>query len=571
MSAPDTIVLIHGFWVTPRSWEHWIAHYEAKGYKVLAPAYPGFEVEVEALNADHTAIEALTVQGIVDHLESVVGAVATPPILMGHSAGGVFTQLLLDKGYGAAGVAINSAPTEGVKVLPLSQARAAWPVLKNPANRHRAVGLNLEQWQYAFTNTFTEEEWRALYERYHVPASGSIFWESAFASFKPGHQEHARELRQRRPGAAAVHLRRRGPPDAAERAALQRQALLVGHDHRGQGVRGLRAPAAGAGGLAGDRRLRARVGRRARRRKCRERPGRPVDRAAGGGERLDDVRFTHVGGPTVLIEVGGWRLLTDPTFDAPGQRYGFGWGSWSRKLAGPAIAADDLLPLDAVLLTHDHHDDNLDPAGRALLPSAGTVVTTEPGARRLGMSARGLRPWATTRLEAPGKPAIEITATPCRHGPPLSHPIVGDVVGFSLRWEGQEHGELWISGDTVLYDGVREVAQRLRVDTALLHLGGVQFGVTGPLRYTMTGKDAVELMRAGAPARRDPDPLRGLAALPRRARGDRARARDARRPTCGPACGGCRSAWRRRSRSEGRPCGGRRGGGSMTPWRAGWA
>ena len=188
MSTPDTIVLIHGFWVTPRSWEHWITHFEGKGYTVLAPAYPGFEAEVEALNADHTAIEALTVQAIVDHLEAVVGAVATPPILMGHSAGGVFTQLLLDKGYGAAGVAINSAPTEGVKVLPLSQARAAWPVLKNPANRHRAVGLTFEQWQYAFTNTFTEEEGRALYERYHVPASGSIFWESAFASFKPGHQ-----------------------------------------------------------------------------------------------------------------------------------------------------------------------------------------------------------------------------------------------------------------------------------------------------------------------------------------------------------------------------------------------
>jgi pimeloyl-ACP methyl ester carboxylesterase len=185
---PDTIVLIHGFWVTPRSWEHWIAHYEAKGYTVLAPAYPGFEVEVEALNADHAPIEALTVQAIVDRLETVVGAIATPPILMGHSAGGVFAQLLLDKGYGAAGVAINSAPTEGVKVLPLSQVRASWPVLKNPANRHRAVGLTLEQWQYTFTNTFSEEEGRALYERYHVPASGSIFWQSAFASLKPGHQ-----------------------------------------------------------------------------------------------------------------------------------------------------------------------------------------------------------------------------------------------------------------------------------------------------------------------------------------------------------------------------------------------
>jgi L-ascorbate metabolism protein UlaG (beta-lactamase superfamily) len=206
------------------------------------------------------------------------------------------------------------------------------------------------------------------------------------------------------------------------------------------------------------------------------------------------VQITHVGGPTVLIEVGGWRLLTDPTFDPPGRRYAFGWGTSSRKLAGPAIAASDLAPIDAVLLTHDHHDDNLDTAGRALLPSAGVVVTTTSGARRLGGAARGLEAWATTRLEGPGRTPIEITATPCRHGPPLSHAIVGDVIGFALRWQGQEHGLLWISGDTVLYPGVREVAERLEVGTALLHLGGVRFPVSGPLRYTMTASDAVELV-----------------------------------------------------------------------------
>jgi pimeloyl-ACP methyl ester carboxylesterase len=187
-STPDTIVLIHGFWVTPRSWEHWIDHYEGRGYRVLAPAYPGFEVEVEALNADPSPIEALTIPAIVEHLERVVGEVDKPPILIGHSAGGVFTQVLLDHGLGAAGVAINSAPTEGVKVVPLTQVRSSFPVLKNPANRHKAVGLTFEQWQYTFTNTFTEERGRELYERYHVPASGNIFWESAFASLKPGHQ-----------------------------------------------------------------------------------------------------------------------------------------------------------------------------------------------------------------------------------------------------------------------------------------------------------------------------------------------------------------------------------------------
>jgi pimeloyl-ACP methyl ester carboxylesterase len=189
-TTPDTIVLIHGFWVTPRSWEHWITHYQDKGYRVLAPAYPGFEVEVEALNADPSPIEQLTVPAIIDHLEAVIGDLDQPPILIGHSAGGVFTQILLDHGYGAAGVAINSAPTEGVPVVPLSQIKATFPVLKNPANRHRAVGFTFEQWHYAFTNTFPEEQSRALYERYHIPASGRVFWGSALANIHPGRDDN---------------------------------------------------------------------------------------------------------------------------------------------------------------------------------------------------------------------------------------------------------------------------------------------------------------------------------------------------------------------------------------------
>jgi L-ascorbate metabolism protein UlaG (beta-lactamase superfamily) len=211
--------------------------------------------------------------------------------------------------------------------------------------------------------------------------------------------------------------------------------------------------------------------------------------------RVSGVRITHIGGPTALIEVGGWRLLTDPTFDPPGRRYTFGWGTASRKLAGPAVAADEIGRVDAVLLSHDQHDDNLDERGRSLLPSASAVVTTVPGAKRLGGNARGLDPWQSTRLEAPARPAIEITATPCRHGPPLSRPIVGQVVGFALAWEGQEHGVLWISGDTVLYDGVREVGDLLAVDIALLHLGGVRFPISGPLRYTMSAREAIELTR----------------------------------------------------------------------------
>jgi L-ascorbate metabolism protein UlaG (beta-lactamase superfamily) len=208
---------------------------------------------------------------------------------------------------------------------------------------------------------------------------------------------------------------------------------------------------------------------------------------------MSGARITHIGGPTVLIEVDGWTILSDPTFDAPGRLYKFGWGTSSTKTAGPAIDVAGLPPIDLVLISHDHHGDNLDDAGRALLPSAGTVVTTTRAAGRLGVAARGLDPWEATTLERTGRPSITITATPCRHGPPLSRPIVGPVVGFALEWEGQRHGVLWISGDTVLFDGVKEVANRFEVDIAILHLGEVQFPITGPIRYSMTAEDGVAL------------------------------------------------------------------------------
>src|ERR1700742_360074 len=154
------------------------------------------------------------------------------------------------------------------------------------------------------------------------------------------------------------------------------------------------------------------------------------------------VRLTHVGGPTVLIELGGWRLLTDPTFDPAGGKYRFGFGTGSEKLAGPALLPEDLGEIDAVLVSHDQHEDNLDATGRELLPTAETVLTTVSGAKRLrgelGEAVHGLEPWQTTTLQAEGKPPLEVTATPCRHGPPLSHPIVGDVVGFGLRPEGEQ-------------------------------------------------------------------------------------------------------------------------------------
>lgn len=188
-TTPDTIVLVHGFWMTPRSWEHWVARYEAAGYKVIAPAYPGLEVEVEALNEDPTPIVELTVPKIIAHLESVLDGLDSPPIIIGHSAGGAFTQILLDHGYGAAGVAINSAPTEGVLKAPFSQLRSTFPVLKNPLNAHRAVGFTHEQFQYSFTNGVDEEISRKAFERYAIAANGGILFGSVTANLKPGHQD----------------------------------------------------------------------------------------------------------------------------------------------------------------------------------------------------------------------------------------------------------------------------------------------------------------------------------------------------------------------------------------------
>ena len=188
-SAPDTIVLVHGFWVTPLSWEKWVERYEGRGYRVLTPTYPGFEVGIEALREDPSPIEALTFPAVAEHIGGIIDGLEKPPIIVGHSAGGVLTQILLDRGHGAAGVAIDSVPAEGVRVVPVSQIRSLFPILKNPANRHKAVGLTPEQWHYAFANTLSREESDAAHERYHIPASGRLVWVGATANFTPGHQE----------------------------------------------------------------------------------------------------------------------------------------------------------------------------------------------------------------------------------------------------------------------------------------------------------------------------------------------------------------------------------------------
>jgi pimeloyl-ACP methyl ester carboxylesterase len=182
MTDRGTIVLIHGLWMTPRSWEHWQARYTERGFRVLAPAWPGMEPEVETLNADPSPIAKLDVETIVDHYDAIIRGLDAPPVIMGHSFGGTFTQLLLDRGLGAAGVGIAPSTVKGVLDLPLSTLRATAPVLRNPLNRDNAVGLDPKQFHYAFCNTLSREESDAIHARYHVPGSSHVLREGAFAN-----------------------------------------------------------------------------------------------------------------------------------------------------------------------------------------------------------------------------------------------------------------------------------------------------------------------------------------------------------------------------------------------------
>ena len=184
-TGSNTIVLIHGLWMTPLAWEDWVARYQARGFTVLTPGYPGIAggtAGVAALREDPSPLADLGVREVLDHLGGVVGELPEPPILMGHSFGGTFVQLLLDAGYGQAGVSIDGAAVKGIKALPFSEIRATFPVLKNPANLHRAVPITPEQFHYAFTNTLSEEESQAAYDRYAVPVPARILFQGGLAN-----------------------------------------------------------------------------------------------------------------------------------------------------------------------------------------------------------------------------------------------------------------------------------------------------------------------------------------------------------------------------------------------------
>lgn len=203
-----------------------------------------------------------------------------------------------------------------------------------------------------------------------------------------------------------------------------------------------------------------------------------------------DVPARVLSGPTVLVEYGGLRLLTDPTFDPAGDYSG---ALPLRRTVDSPVAASDVGSVDAVLLSHDEHADNLDNAGRAFLDQVPLTLTTVSGAKRLGGQARGLDPWESVDLTAPGGETVTITAVPALHGPPGAAAIVGDVIGFMLT--GASLPTVYVSGDNASLELVREIADRFAVHTAILFAGAVRPARLGGELLTLDAERAVEAAR----------------------------------------------------------------------------
>lgn len=205
------------------------------------------------------------------------------------------------------------------------------------------------------------------------------------------------------------------------------------------------------------------------------------------------MRMTYIGGPTALLELDGMRLLTDPTFDPAGAEYRAP-AYVLRKTQGPAVPLSSLGHLDGVLLSHDHHFDNLDASGRQLLSGVSRVLTTEAGATRLGPPATGLVAWQTVEIPAGNARVLRVTATPARHGPPQADR--GPVVGFVLASADEPTRGVYLSGDTVWYDALLEVGRRFAIRVAVLFMGAARVPAVGPWPLTFTASEGVTFARA---------------------------------------------------------------------------
>jgi pimeloyl-ACP methyl ester carboxylesterase len=186
MSADgQTVVLIHGMWMTPRSWDSWVDHYRDRGYNAIAPGWPGVK-DPDETRRDPSALKGLGVARMVDHYDSIIRELDSSPIIIGHSFGGLITQLLLNRGLGSAGVTIGTAPTNGVLILPLSTLRSSLPALKNPLNRNGLAPLSAKQFRWRFTNTLTPQESDVIYREHYIPGTNRAFFDTLFSKSAAG-------------------------------------------------------------------------------------------------------------------------------------------------------------------------------------------------------------------------------------------------------------------------------------------------------------------------------------------------------------------------------------------------
>ena len=184
-SGLQPVVFIHGLWLLPSSWDRWAGVFEEAGYAAVSPGWPDDPATVEEANANPEVFAHKTVGQVADHFADVIGALDKKPAVIGHSFGGLLTQILAGRGLSAASVAIDPAPFRGVLPLPISALKSASPVLTNPANRNRAVPLTYEQFRFGFANAVSEDEAKQLYDAYAVPASGAPLFQAATANLNP--------------------------------------------------------------------------------------------------------------------------------------------------------------------------------------------------------------------------------------------------------------------------------------------------------------------------------------------------------------------------------------------------
>jgi pimeloyl-ACP methyl ester carboxylesterase len=181
----EPVVFIHGLWLLPSSWDRWASVFEAAGYATLTPGWPDDPQTVEQANAKPEVFAHKSVGEVADHFGEVIGKLKKKPAVVGHSFGGLLTQIVAGRGLSAVSVAIDPAPFRGVLPLPISALKSASPVLGNPANRNRAVPLTYEQFRFGFANAVSEEEAKELYTTYAVPASGLPLFQAATANLNP--------------------------------------------------------------------------------------------------------------------------------------------------------------------------------------------------------------------------------------------------------------------------------------------------------------------------------------------------------------------------------------------------